>query len=275
MSHGELEARTLDADRALTSAPPDVSEQLRLTVQAEADAWQHSAAAETKHDPVASASAAALARCMAARREQLEAANARYEKWAAATGGRREAAGKARNELERRQRAQQTARQRQAEAGSEPQTLTEWWRQFETDLAAVDRAIEREQQAAIAAGQPWPPQRTTQAKTAHAEAAAVTARPQHDEYLLKPNPDPGALTCEPAAVATAAFAPQHEPGERPDRLDALQARVADAVHHIAADGAAREARAHYTARLEREAHAQAEPAAQRQAEASDGIEIEL
>ena len=160
-------------------------------------------------------------------------------------------------------------------AAALPQTLTEWWRQFETDLAAVDRAIEREQQAAIAAGQPWPPQRTTQAKTAHAEAAAVTARPQHDEYLLKPNPDPGALTCEPAAVATAAFAPQHEPGERPDRLDALQARVAEAVHHIAADGAAREARAHYTARLEREAHAQAEPAAQRQAEASDGIEIEL
>ena len=47
------------------------------------------------------------------------------------------------------------------------------------------------------------------------------------------------------------------------------------MHRFAADNAAREVRAQYTARLEREAHAQAEPAAQRQAEASDGIEIEL
>jgi hypothetical protein len=47
------------------------------------------------------------------------------------------------------------------------------------------------------------------------------------------------------------------------------------VHRIAAGNAAREARAHYMARLERQAHAQAEPAAERQAEASDGIEMEL
>ena len=38
--------------------------------------------------------------------------------------------------------------------------------------------------------------------------------------------------------------------------------------------AARQARAHYTARRERQARAQAEPTAERQAEASDGIEIE-
>ena len=54
---------------------------------------------------------------MATQREQLEAANARYEKWAAGTSGRREAAGKARAELERRELAQQTAGQRQAEPG--------------------------------------------------------------------------------------------------------------------------------------------------------------
>ncbi len=35
--------------------------------------------------------------------------------------------------------------------------LAQLWRKFEPDLAAVDRGIEREQQAAIAAGQPWPP----------------------------------------------------------------------------------------------------------------------
>lgn len=63
--------------------------------------------------------------------------------------------------------------------------------------------------------------------------------------------------------------------DRSDRLDALQACADEAAHRIAADHAAREARAQYTARLERPAHAQAEPAADRQAEASDRIEIEL
>jgi hypothetical protein len=274
MTHGELDARILDADRAQASAPPDVSRDLRLTAQAEADAWQQSADAEAKHDPAAAAGAAALARHLAAQRKQLEAANARYETWAADTGSRREAAGKARAELERRELAQQTAGQRQAESEDEPQTVVEWWRQFEADLAAVDRALEREHQAATAAGQPWPPQRTAQAETTHAQAAAVIARLQRDGYLPEPNPDPEAPTCEPAAANTGALAPQHEPGGRPARLDALQARADEAVHRIAAGNAAREAHAQYTARLDRQAHAQAEPAAERQAKASDGIEIE-
>jgi predicted nucleic acid-binding protein len=84
-----------------------------------------------------------------------------------------------------------------------------------------------------------------------------------------------ALTSEPAAANTGALALQHEPRGRSARLDALQARADEAVHRSAADNAAGEARAQYTARLEREAHAEAEPAAERQAEASDGMEIEL
>jgi hypothetical protein len=275
MTHGELEARILDGERALASVPPDVSRDLRLTAQAEADARQQSADAEVRRDAAGSADAKALARHMAAQREQLEVANARYEKWAANTSGRREAGGKARAELERREFAQQTAGQRQPEAVGQPQDMVGWWRQFEADLAAVERAIEREHQAANAAGQPWPPQRTAQAETTHAEAAAVIARLQRDGYLPEPNPDPEARTSEPAAANTAALAPQHEPGGRPARLDALQARADKAVHRIAGDNAAREARTQYTARLERQAHAQAEPAAERQAEASDGIEIEL
>jgi hypothetical protein len=275
MTQGELEARILDGDRALASAPPDVSRELRLTAQAEADAWQQSADAEIRNNPIGSANATALARHIAAQREQLEAANARYEKWAVHTTSRREAAGKARAELERRELSQQTAGQRQAEPQDEPQTVGEWWRQLEADLAAVDRAIEHEHQAAIAAGQPWPPQRTAQAETTHAEATAVIARPQRDGYLPEPNPDPEAPTSEPAAANTGPLAPQHEPGDRTARLDALQTRADEAVHRIAAGSAAREARTQYTARLEREAHAQAEPAAERQVEALDGIEIEL
>ena len=274
MTRGELEARILDGDRALASTPPDVSQDLRLTAQAAADAFQQSADAEAKHDPAGSASATALARHMAARREQLEAANARYEKWAAGTSSRREAAGKARAELERRELAQPPAEQRQPQTEGEPGTMVEWWRQLEADLAAVDLAVDREHQAAIAAGKPWPPQRTAQAETTPAEAAAVTARLPRDGYLPEPNPDPEAPASEPAAANTGALAPQHEPGGRSARLDALQARADEAVHRIAA-AAARQARAQYAGRLDREAHGQAEPAAERQAEALDGIEIEL
>ena len=162
MTHGELEARILDGDRAQASAPPEVSRELRLTAQAEADAWQQSADAETSHDPAGSAGAKALARHMAAQREQLEATNARYQTWAADTSSRRETAGMAKAELKRRGLAQQAAEQRQAGTGSQPQTMLEWWRQLEADLAAVDRAIEREHQAAVTAGTPWPPARTPQ-----------------------------------------------------------------------------------------------------------------
>lgn len=40
MSRGELEAHMFEADRAQAAAPPDTSCLLRLTAQAEADAWQ-------------------------------------------------------------------------------------------------------------------------------------------------------------------------------------------------------------------------------------------
>ena len=54
MTRGELEARILDGDRARAAAPPEVSSQLRITAQAEADAWRQSADAEAAHDqPVA------------------------------------------------------------------------------------------------------------------------------------------------------------------------------------------------------------------------------
>ena len=43
LTRGELEARILDAERAQDSAPPEVSSQLRLTAQAEADTWQQAA----------------------------------------------------------------------------------------------------------------------------------------------------------------------------------------------------------------------------------------
>ena len=249
MTHGELEARILDADRALASAPPDVSRELRLTAQAEADAWQQSADADIRHDQTESADAKALARHMAAQRKRLEAANARYETWAADTSSSREAAGKARAELERRGLAQQAAGQRQPVPGREPQTMVEWWRQLEADLAAVDRAIEREHQAAIATGKPWPPERNPQPEA---------------EPVPEPESSPGAGTESDG---------QSGPDDQPARLDRLLGQATEAAQRFTAENAAREARAEYAARLEREAHA--EPEHTVQAQASYEAEIEL
>jgi AAA domain len=249
MTQGELEARILDGDRAQASAPPDVSRELRLAAQAEADAWQQSADADIRRDPAESAAAKALARHMAARREQLEAANARYEKWATDTRSRREAAGKVSAELERRGLAQQTAVQRQPEVEGEPETMVEWWRQLEADLAAIDRAIGREHQAADAAGKPWPPARTPQ--------------PEPERV---PEPE-SAPRSDPEADG------QPGPYDQAARLDELFVQVTEAAQRFAAENAAREARAEYAARFEREASAEPEHAAQ--AEASYEADIEL
>ena len=203
MTQGELEARILDGDRAVASAPSDVARELRLTVQAEADAWQQSADAEIRNDSIGSANAKALARRMAAQREQLQAANADYEKWAANTIRRREAGGKARAELDRRGLAQQTLRQRKPEAGGEPQTMVEWWRQLEADLAAIDRTIEHERQAAITAGKPWSPERNHQP-----EVEAVSELETVPEPTRKPMASPARMTRQPGLTGYLARPPR-------------------------------------------------------------------
>jgi hypothetical protein len=244
MTRGELETWILDGDRAQASAPPDVSRELRLTAQAEADAWQQAVDAEINHDQTASADATGLARHMAAQRERLEAANARYEKWAAGTSSRRETAGKATAELQRRELAQHTAGQRHAEPENEPHAMANWWRQLDTDLAAVDRAIEREHQAAIAAGRPWPP--------------------QHESGPAR-GPERGPRSGQEADS-------QPGPDDQTARLDELLTRAAGAAGRFTAEKADRQARAGYAARLGREAHA--EPEHTLQAEASYEAEIE-
>jgi hypothetical protein len=249
MTRGELEARILAGDRALASAPPDVSRDLRLITQAEADAWQQAADAEVEHDSVASAGATVLARCLAAKREQLEAANARYEKWATGTSSRREAAGMASTELQRRELAQQAAEQRQPQAQGEPATMVQWWRQLEADLAAVDRAIEHEHQAAITAGKAWPPER-------------------HPQPEAEPMPEPDS---SPGVGQEADGRPGSD--TQAARLDWLLGQASEAAQRLTAEDTAREARAGYAARLGREAHAESEHVVQ--AQGSYEAEIEL
>ena len=137
MSRGELEGRVLDGDRAQATAPRDVSSQLRLTWQADADAWQQAADAEAEHDQAQADNARSLATALAAQTSRLEAANARYEEWSARTASTREMAGKAKAELQRRGQEPATG------GAPGPRSMAAWWRQFQADADAMDRAIEQ------------------------------------------------------------------------------------------------------------------------------------
>ena len=149
-----------------------MSSQLRLTAQAEADAWQQSADAKTEHHQVAAANARSLAAALAAETSRLEAANARYEQWSARTASTREIASKAKAELRRRGQEPPAGR------APRPQNMAAWWPEFQADTDAMDRAIEREHQAAVYHGQPWPPERKPEAARVEPDAAAPGREPQ-------------------------------------------------------------------------------------------------
>jgi hypothetical protein len=164
------------------TAPRDVSSQLRLTAPAKAGAWQLSADAEAEHDQVQAENARALAAALDRETSRLEAVNARYGEWSARTASTREMAGKA--EVELQHRGQEPA----AGGAPGPQSMATWWREFQADADAMDRAIEREHQAAVCSGKPWPPQR--QPEAGHEEpGAAVPGREPQLAYFLAGIPE--------------------------------------------------------------------------------------
>ncbi len=207
-----------------------MSNLLRLTAQAEADAWQQSADAHAAHDYTRAENARTLVTAMAAEKMRLEAANDRYQLWSAGTATTRQAAGQAKTELARRGQEPAT---RDVPG---PQTMRQWWHQFEADADAMDRAIQREHQAAIDAGQPWPPARQPQPERQSA-LQPEGSRPGQPE-IVTPEPD--------------------RDDERAALLDELQARTAAAAARIAADHAEQDARAQHAARIDRQAHAEPE-----------------
>jgi DNA repair exonuclease SbcCD ATPase subunit len=243
MSRGDLEAQVHDGDRAQATAPPDMSSQLRVTAQAAADAWQQSADAKVEHDQEQAENARSLAAALAVQMNRLEAADERFEEWSARTASTREIAGKAKAELQRR------GQQPPGREAPGPQSMTAWWREFQADVDAVDRAIDREHQAAVYDSQPWPPERKPEAG-------------REEPYACAPGqPQPEAAGPNPADDGRAA------------RLDELQARADQAARRIDAQRAELDASSQHTARVEREA--QAGPAAGQQAETSYDMEMEL
>ena len=88
--------------------------------------------------------------------------------------------------------------------------MADWWQGFQADVDAVDRAIEREHQAAVSDGQPWPPGRnrtpgTRNRMPPHSGANRSSSSPGQ-QY-------PGSRT-EPVPVAS-------KPGTRGPRLPGL------------------------------------------------------
>jgi conjugative relaxase-like TrwC/TraI family protein len=274
MDRGQLETHTAAAERAQAAAPPDVSGRLRATVHAEADAWQQAAGAQASGDEVGVKNAGHLADLLDAQRQQLETQNTEHEQWADGTRAIRENGDKAAAELNRRGHQADTQggsvsppepqpRQHadsepetegpasppaRPEPAPEPQTTLEWLRQFEADIAGVERSIEREHQAAIDAGQPWPP-----ARQLHAEAGPGT-------------------TPETKPPGTGPATEHDNPGAR---ITEAITDVEQAVRDYADEQASRQALSDYAARISRQAEAQPEAHATLAAETPTDAEIEL
>ena len=204
-------------------------------------------AAETEHDLMQAHEARALANQMAAEKSRLEAASARYEEWSAKTIGARETAGKAKAELQRR------GHEAAPTQTPQPPSTLQWWQELEANIEAVDRALARQQQAAIDVGQPWPPVRHPAAQPEAERSPQLENSVPGQPEIAEPEPD--------------------SYGERAARLDELQARADDAAARVKAQRAGVDASSEYTARMEREARA--EPEADWQAEAPEEVEMEL
>jgi hypothetical protein len=244
MSRGELEAQVLEGDRAQATAPQDASSLLRLTAQAEADARQQSADAAAEHDQVRAGNARSLAAALAARTSRLEAANARYEAWSAGTARTREIAGKAMAEL-RRRRQEPSARR-----APRPQSTATWWREFQAHADALDRAIEREHQAAVSDGRPWPPERKP-------EGGRGPQLEQSRSGIPRASTEPEPLASKLGTPESAATEPVPADDGRAARLDGLQARAHWAARRIDSQRAELKASGQHTARIKRDT--QAEP----------------
>jgi conjugative relaxase-like TrwC/TraI family protein len=268
MDRGHLEAHTAAAERAKAAAPPDMSTRLRATAHAEADARQQAADAQTSGDEAGASNAQQLAELLSAERQDLETRNAEHEQWAESSRAVRENGDKAAAELNRRGYQPDAARgsaspltrkqpasssvpeneepaspQTRTQPGTEPQTSLEWLRQFEADMAAVERSIEREHLAAVEAGQPWPPARQPQASA-------------------KPEPTPAA---EPIRT-------EHDDQAR---ISTTITQVEQAARQYAAEQASRQALSDYAARISRQAEAQPEAHTAMTAQTPADAEIEL
>ena len=230
LSRAQLEAKVAEGDRIMAAAPPDVSDELRRTGQAKADAWGQHADATVRAQDQEAAQAEQLARLMEAQEATLEPQAGAYEAWSAQTAAKREEASKARAELARRGPADLGGGGPGGPGGPgpgggggggrprpdapEPADEVAWWREFEADLAKADVAIAAERQEALDAGRPWPPPPSAEPKGAMTAEEAI-AKLRADGYL-PPEAAPAAAETE---VPTQVEAPAGTPNEPAPSVD--------------------------------------------------------
>ena len=99
-SHGELEARVTRGEQSQAAAPAP-AHNLRAVTLAEAEAKTR--AADPDADEATRAEAASLVSILSGQRAELEAVQAKYDRWSTETAEVRESASQAKAELERRQ----------------------------------------------------------------------------------------------------------------------------------------------------------------------------
>ena len=227
MTYGQLESRTLEAERAQASAPPDVSRQLRLTAQAEADAWQQSAEAAiatTKPKPQA-------------RRRLPTSSPPSVSSSRSATP------------------ATSNGPQPPLAPGKRPQKP-------EPSSSAAATSENRPNRHSL---RPKPSPKSImpliQASSASTRPPSSCDEPRLPEQTPRPE-----LTPQHDSAAAQEPDGRPSPDHQAARADELLAQAAAAAGRIAAEHAEPEARSEYTARLEREAQTQPEPTLESQAQ---------
>jgi hypothetical protein len=258
-SRAELEGTVHAYTRAAQTAPPDMARQLDYHRQQATGLERQAEQAQAYGDTQLAGDSRAAAAEETRQANELSAAQDTRDAWDRAHEANRLVARAARQELGRR-RIEPEPEHR------EPQNLTAWWRQFEADAGAADRAIERQRQAAIDAGQPWPPKPAATARTPNPQAHKVIEELRRDGSL--PGPDPEQK--EPQAGMPEPARPQPEPdleaGAGPEldisqRVDASIRRVQEAGQRAAADAdAEQQERSGYAARIAQEAQYETETA---------------
>jgi hypothetical protein len=240
---------------AAETAPADLSRQLGYHRQQAAGLERQAEQAEADGDAQLASDSRAAATEETRQARELSATQDTREAWDRAHQAQRLTARAARQELDRRGIEPEPEPR-------EPESLTGWRRQFQAEAEAVERAIERQRQAATGAGQPWPPTPSAAARTPELEAQQVIERLQRDGHLPGPRPErkePQARTPEPAQPQ-----PEPEPGSQfgiSERIDASIRRVRQAGERAAADARAQQhGRSSFAARIAQEAQYEAQTA---------------
>ena len=151
-SQAELEGTVRVYTRAAAAAPPDMSGQLDYYRKQAAGLRRQAEQAEADGDMQLASDSRAAAAEETRQADGLSNTQDIRDAWDRQHEANRLAARAARQELDHRGITAEPDR-------NEPDSLTEWWHQFEADAAAADRAIGWQHQAAIDEGKAWPPQR--------------------------------------------------------------------------------------------------------------------